>query len=178
MRGAKAFVIAAALAFFHSSAGNAAVITETFPEFSGGTPGQSFTVGTVNYTIPTGDTIVSVTASGAFGNTAYSGSSASTPVIINGVQAAVCNDGFFGNDQGCLGAPWSFTFAAADFGLFAGGTATETGFFLGGGEVRLAATDLTITTRAAAVPEPGSLAILGAGLAALGLLWSRKRALG
>lgn len=57
-------------------------------------------------TVPSGESISAVNVSGSFGNS-NSTTSASTPVVVDGVQVAYCDDGSFGpegTNQGCQGS--------------------------------------------------------------------------
>ena len=113
-----------------------------------------------------GEVILSATVSGSFGNS-QSTTSATTPVIVDGIQVAFCDDGSFGGpNTGCQGFSWSFPFASANFSLLADGSALLTGDFITGlGAVRLGPTTLSITT--GVIPEPSAAALLGLGLLGL-----------
>jgi hypothetical protein len=134
-----------------------------------------FVIGTFNYVIPTGQEIVSVNVSGAFGNSTVPGSSARTPIFVDDVFIVECAFDFPPPDNGCFAFPFSVNLAPSDFGVFADGSALARGDFISGGVVRIDDLVLTITSEAT-VPEPGTLAIFGLGLAGLGFMRRRRAA--
>jgi hypothetical protein len=144
------------------------VIVTTFPEVNGptmtsGFPGPNTVIATDTFTIPAGQSIVSATIAGIFGQTSqFVGSTAEFNLLVNDVQVGSTHD--VTPDPFNNVVPFSFSVPPS---LLGGGSATLSYIQTSEFNVRLSPTTLTITT-AAAVPEPSSLLLLGASLLALG----------
>jgi len=160
---------------------NAATITASLPEFNGplnttGPFGMTLDVGTLMYTIPVNQQVVSATLTGTFGNSNFP-DAAGVDLRAGGILFASCAP-LASCDVGMVIEPFSFSFAAADFGLLSGGSLAVTATQISGNIVRLGPEVLTINTLpteqgSTATPEPASIGFLGAGLVALGVIRRR-----
>lgn len=149
---------------------HAAVIEVTVPEFNGPRVESNpvpVVIGTFNYTLPAGETLIDARISGTFGTS--QGSSAGIIAALDGIGVAVCLLPV------CSG-PWSFTFSPTDFTALLDGAAALTAEQQTiPGNLRLGETTLRLTTAAGptgTVPEPAGLFLLGSGL--ILLLAARK----
>lgn len=152
----------------------------TLPEYDGnGVVGATETIGTFDLGLPAGQSVISATISGFFGNST-SPSTAAQEIYADGVKVATCAYGAdcWSNIDQPL--PWSYTFTGAQLdpfkGLFADGkivlTDTQTDCCV----IRLGTTTLDFTTGPTpAVPEPGTYLMMLGGLAAMAWV-SRRRA--
>jgi hypothetical protein len=174
-------IILAALILGFASRAQADIIA-TIPNYDGaasfGPFPETINIGDFNFTIPAGESVVSVTVSGTFGNTDVPGttdtSAPSDLYIDNGlIKVAECDDSLSYNaacDTGSSPTPWSFTLPQSDLAelapeLAAGQidfSAVQNGFFaVNTGSVAL---DIVAT------PEPNSLFLFGSAIASLSLL--------
>ena len=152
---------------------SATSITKILPEYTGifanfGFPLPPVTVGTFNYIIPVGDTIVSAVISGTTGNS-ESNSSAPVDVNLDGLFVGQCipfSPCFFGPANPI---PWSYTFAPSEFSLLSDGTAELTAVQTFWFVIQLGQTTLQIETQSGStsMPEPSTILLLGSGLVGL-----------
>ena len=169
------FAAAAMAAVTAATPASAAIYTSNLPEFNYDGPdvGNSAEqiVGSFLFSIGAGETIVSASLSGTFGNSQASNSA--------GVQ--LFGDGNFLGEcvyqAACWGSsgPHAFNFAVSDFASLADGalifSIIQTSEFI----TRLGATTLTIETRPSAVPVPAALPLLATALGALGFVARRRK---
>lgn len=156
-----------------SSLASAATVTQTLADFDGVQSGPTVIgiVDTFNYLIPVGATITSATFSGTWGTQVVKASTAPYAATIEGDTFDVCVDltpcinGTSGVDDL---RPFSFNFSAGAFAGLLDGSADLFITQTAGGSIRLGSPTLTINYELTSVPEPGSLALLAGGLAALG----------
>jgi hypothetical protein len=160
---------------------NAGTIVATLPEFNGPYnpagpyPGPTLNVGTFTFVIPVGQQITSATLTGMFGNSQFSDTAgvdltAGGLLITSCPPLALC-------DTGTSMVPFSFIFPAVDLSMLNGGSLVMTAKQTSANIVRLSAETLTINTQTkqsdtqgGATTEPASVALLGAGLVALGVI--------
>jgi opacity protein-like surface antigen len=151
---------------------NAAVIVVNLGEYNGdGTNGPA-NVGTFNYVIPVGQTIVSALFESSFGNSVVDSSSTGT-VSLDGITVGACA----GPGNPCWdgpGAAISYSFLASEFAALADGSANLVYNQTDCCVIRLGKSTLTITTRGG-VPEPAAWAMMLAGFGLVGGAM-RKRA--
>jgi|HubBroStandDraft_4_1064222.scaffolds.fasta_scaffold389015_2 hypothetical protein len=138
--------------------------TQILPLFNGSYftsgPFPTYVVGTFN--ILPGDG--AITISGTWGDTTFNNGTAGEDLYLGGVLVAQCIE-FAACWQGPI-TPWSDTLTPAEIASLGTGlvdfTAAQTSVY----EVNLGPTTLDQTQ----VPEPGSLVLLGSGLAAVALV--------
>jgi hypothetical protein len=172
-------VVAASAIAAASFASQAASLTVSLPDFDGpwvdsGFPFDHGVVGTFNFALPAGSTIMSATFSGTYGTAQQSQSTAGFDVSIEGVTLTVCVP----DDPGCweVGAPFrpfSFALGPAAYPGLLDGIADLRVIQTNGVVVRLGTPTLEIVY--APIPEPGTWALMALG--AVGLAgWMRRRA--
>ena len=144
------------------------------PEFSGGAwtnTTNTYTVGSFDFTIAAGETIVGATVTGTFGNSIDT-TTALQNVMLGGIQVASCAS----QTAFCWltgPEPWTYTFAPGELAIFSSGSVILTDQQTGCCVIRLGQTNLLLTT--APVPEPATYAMMMAGLGLLGFTaWRRK----
>lgn len=140
------------IAFIAAPLATATTIVLAFPAFSGqviegGFP-ISAIVGQQELKIPAGETIVSATVSGTWGNPEWPQGTAGTDVMLEGVLVARC----LKPDPNCWGptagaVPWTRQLAMNERALLKPGIVTLTAVQTSDTRVRLGDTTLTITTR-------------------------------
>ena len=166
--------VAALVAAGLAGSASATVVTSTLGEFNfdgaddGSSPAQ--TVGIFSFLLPLGESILSATVSGTFGNsTVYS--TAAVDLFGDGAFLGECvfNDVCWTGAQGLT--PYSFAVTnLADLldGLFEFAIQQDGPYY-----TRLGEATLTINTGPTAVPLPAGLPLLLAGLGGLALLRRR-----
>lgn len=173
--------VAVATLLFTSSV-QAATLTFTLDEFNGGAndvgpfPTAAQTVGTFEFHLPPGLSIIAASLSGTFGNS-ISSSSAGADVFADGSLVAQCirfalcyrgGPGFWET------TPWTFDFS--DFSSLSDGSLVLTVMQTSEIFIRLGETTLRIETGPpSAVPLPGALPLFGSVLALGGWVASRKK---
>ena len=151
----------------------AGTITATLPEFNGTFQNVSFpqptiVVGSFNYSIPAGQSIVAAVYSSTYGNSVVT-NSAGVDLFAAGISIGSCPP-LAPCDVALSVTPFSFNFKPSDFSKLASGSLTVSAVQTSGNIIRLGTETLTITT---GTPEPGSIALLGVGLLTLGLVGRR-----
>ncbi|WP_229487728.1 PEP-CTERM sorting domain-containing protein [Pseudoduganella lutea] len=151
-----------------ASASHAGTFSDSLPEFSGTGANGVETVGMFTFSVPANETILSARIDGTFGNSEITSTSVHS-VYADGILIASCAD----MASFCWSTgpeAWSYSFSGAELGIFADGQVVITTDQTDCCTVRLGA--MTLTGVTAAVPEPGTYAML---LAGLGLLTAVKR---
>ena len=150
---------------------SATTITLTLPEVNGGYnptgpyPASALDAGTFTFVLPTGEHIISATLDGTFGNSQVP-NSAGLDLYADGLLVAQCLAGAICDINPEAVTPFSYSFTSSNFGLLNDGSLSMSAVQTSGNYIRLGPETLTIqTSQGAATPEPGSLALLGAGLA-------------
>jgi PEP-CTERM motif len=134
------------------------------------------TIGTFDFTIPTGGTVGGATVSGTFGDENYS-ASALVDLYVDGIEVAQCDSlsspCFTGTVDGSLVA-WSYTFSPTQLtelsSDFAAGSLDFTAIQKSFGSVVVGSPTLDLQV----VPEPSSLYTLAGGLLAF-IAWRRRK---
>ena len=144
--------------------------------FDGSSAPYDITIGTFNFTIPTGNQIVGATISGTFGDVNLP-TTALADLFVDGITVAGCDDPTdacaAGTIDGSL-VPWSHTFSGTELSELASGfaagslgfTAAQNSF----GVLAVGTPTLDIQT----VPEPSSIFALTGGLLAFAA-WRRSK---
>lgn len=154
-----------------STSANAAVIVVDLPEFDGNGDLGPAAIGTFNFVIPSGETIISALFESNFGNSTVN-SSATGIVTLDGVTVGVCA----GEGNPCWdgpGAPISYSFLPGELAVLADGSANLVYDQTDCCVIRLGASRLTITT-SGAVPEPAAWAMMLAGFGLVGGAMRRR----
>lgn len=161
-RAIRVLVQGFALAAMVTSAARAQNIVQTLPEFNGG-GNYPFVwpVGTFNYVIPPGQSILWARISGQFGNSVVQ-STAAQDLYLDGIKVASCA---YLSPTCWGGGPeaWSYNFSASEFGVLADGSANFVSDQTDCCIVRLGSTTLEIQTQST-VPEPATVALMATGL--------------
>jgi len=149
----------------------AGLITATVPQYDGPVigpagpyPQPAVTVGTFTYTIPLGESILSASIAGAFGDFDGEFLNSTAPVTLHaaGETVATCTTA-----DPCFTTPlipWTFTFSASDFAQLATGSVPFTQVQTGPFQVHLSQTTLSIITAPIGAPEPRTLVLIGAAV--------------
>jgi len=142
-----------------------------FYDFSSTFPPDPITIGTFDFTIPTGDQIVGATISGTFGDVNIPTTAVTDLFVDDGnIQVAACDDPSAPCAVGGSPVSWSYTFTDAQFGDLAGGSIDFTAIQNSFAAVVVGAPTLDIQT----VPEPSSIFTLAGGLLAFAACRRRK----
>lgn len=174
---------AAALMLATAAQAQTVTITSTVAATSLDDPGSYPTVeniGNFSFDVPAYYTLIGATISGGNGNSALTPTTAAGVYSVAGDTVFTCSLGDACTVSDAETA-WSFSFTAGELADLVAGTSNvdqlENLVFnisqTDQGNINLDTTTLTLEF---AVPEPGSLALLGASLAGMGLLARRKRA--
>ncbi|WP_374591010.1 FxDxF family PEP-CTERM protein [Aquabacterium sp.] len=166
-----------ALGLLAAGASHATITTATVGAYTGkGIDNKTETVGSFNFTLPQGESIVGATLSGLWGNSGQY-TTAAQIIYADGNQVASCayGDTCWAAKSGAedLNRVWSYTFTAGQLGNLADGKLDLTDKQIACCQIRLGITTLTIET-APAVPEPSTYALTLAGLAVVGWMARRK----
>lgn len=150
----------------------AGTITSTLSAYTGkGITGRTETVGTFNFVLPEGQTILGATLEGLWGNTG-SFTTAGQQISADGVLVATCS-----LKTACAetktadsaARQWSYSFS--DFSVLQDGSLAITDLQTDCCVIRLGETKLTLIT--AAVPEPSTYALMLGGIGAVA--WAARR---
>ena len=167
--------LACMIALLFSASLNAAVITTSVAAFDGfDYTGTDYYYDLDDFSFDLmGETIVSATLSGTWGETdTYSGSTAHAELYVDGMMVADTHDPALACDPYSCVTTWSYVFT--DFTSLMDGfldfAAIQTSYYV----LRLGETTLSITTEPTRVPEPGPLVLLGFGLLAYGMIRRSK----
>ena len=157
----------------------AAIYTDTIPLFDGARhepwdtyPLPVVNVGTFTLPIPVGESIVSATISGQWGN-AIAGTTARNELYVDGLLVADTDD-YSPDPYSTPYTPWTYTFT--DFSVLQDGVASFDAVQTSEYNIRLDETTLTVETQTGVIPEPGSIVVWSL-LGALGttVVWWRRR---
>lgn len=166
--------VLATIGLLAASVSQATTTTATVAAYTGnGVNNKTEKVGTFNFVLPQGESIVSATLSGFWGNSGQYTTAGQVLYADNDLQVASCAYG--DTCWAAKSAPlaWSYSFTANQFSYLTDGTVNLTDKQIACCQIRLGVTTLTIET-APAVPEPGTYALALAGLAVVGWMGRRK----
>ena len=155
-----------------AAASHAGTFSATLGQFDGSGNNITETWGTLSFAIPLGETAVSATLFGAFGNNNASSTSVHD-VFADGILVASCPT----TTSTCWNSgpnAWSHTFTGAELSIFNDGMVVMTTTQNDCCVVREGALSLRGIT--AAVPEPETYAMLLAGLGVMGAVARRRKA--
>ncbi len=157
-----------------AGASQAGTLTSTLPSYDGdGVVGATETIGTFDFSVPAGQSVIGATISGFFGH-ALTPSTAAQEIYADNVLVATCVylADCWTNEEAPL--PWSYTFTGAELGIFADGQVVLTDKQTDCCIIRLSETTLQVfTDTTPAVPEPETYALMLGGLAVVA--WAARR---